>query len=310
MSNAEETALVDMDSKQPVLMEPAGNPVPMAPANMLAMAVQQGADLDKLEKLMELKERHEQNEAKKAFNIAVAAFKKNPPVIIKDKTNQQYNSKYASKDSLVNTGNTALSDYGLNARWDVSQDDKNNVSVTCILTHELGHSESVTMKAPPDTSGSKNPIQQIKSTKTYLEIATYESVTGLAASDIGDDDGNGFGNRGNFVTDEKADFDAYVMTRDALGVYLFADSIGQDDYSTIYNSYPDGHKTAIKKVVDDLHSLGVNILINIETGLEKDDSLLVLENIDGISNNTKRLLKAKLGDEKIAVIAEMKKAAA
>ncbi|MEW8178577.1 MAG: ERF family protein [Candidatus Thiodiazotropha endolucinida] len=193
MSNAEETALVDMDSKQPVLMEPAGNPVPMTPANMLAMAVQQGADLEKLEKLIQLEERWDKNNARKAYHAAVANFKRNPPKVIKDKVNKQYNSKYASKHSLVNTVNAELGKYGLNARWDIKQDDDAMITVSCILTHELGHSESVTMKAPPDSSGSKNPIQQIKSTKTYLEIATFESVTGVAASDEGDDDGNGFG---------------------------------------------------------------------------------------------------------------------
>lgn len=308
MSNAKENQLVEAESNQIAVTPSSGTAI--TPTGMLQIAVEQGADLDKLEKLMELQERWEKNEAKKAFNIAVAEFKKNPPVIIKDKDNLQYGSKYASKDSLVNTGNTALSEFGLNARWDIEQDDKNNVTVTCVLTHELGHSESVAMTAPPDASGKKNPIQQIKSTKTYLEIATYESVTGLAASDHGDDDGNGAGRCGKLVSDEKEIFDALVITRDALGVYLFAEALGQDTYTDIYNSYPDGLRTAVKKTIDELHSLGVDTLINIETGLENNDSFLVLENIEGMSNNTKRLLKARIGDEKIGEIAKMKKDAA
>lgn len=181
--------------------EEPGAMVPVTPSEMLSTAVHQGADLDKLEKLMELQEKWERYEAKKAYNRAIAEFKKNPPIVVKDKVNHQYNSRYASKHALVNTVNAALSDYGLNARWDVHQDNTTSISVSCILTHELGHSESVTMCAPPDTSGSKNPIQQIKSTKTYLEIATYEAVTGIAASDYGDDDGNGAGQ--SYITEDK-----------------------------------------------------------------------------------------------------------
>ncbi|PUB87028.1 MAG: single-stranded DNA-binding protein [gamma proteobacterium symbiont of Ctena orbiculata] len=190
MSNAEETQLVEVDETLPEIQN---NNTTMTPVNMVEMAVQQGADLEKLDKLMQLEERWEKNNARKAYHAAVANFKRNPPKVIKDKVNKQYDSRYASKHSLVNTVNAELGKHGLNARWDINQNDDDLITVSCILTHELGHSESVTMKAPPDSSGSKNPIQQIKSTKTYLEIATFESVTGVAASDEGDDDGNGFG---------------------------------------------------------------------------------------------------------------------
>jgi hypothetical protein len=197
MSNAEETALVEVEEALP---EVTSNTT-MTPVNMVHMAVQQGADLEKLQKLMDLEERWEKNNAQKAYHAAVASFKRNPPRVIKDKVNKQYGSKYASKHSLVNTVNVELGKHGLNARWDISQNEDSLITVSCILTHELGHSESVTMKAPPDSSGSKNPIQQIKSTKTYLEIATFESVTGVAASEDGDDDGNGAGP--DYVTDEQ-----------------------------------------------------------------------------------------------------------
>ena len=32
------------------------------------------------------------------------------------------------------------------------------IAVTCVLTHEMGHSEETTLEALPDTSGSKNSI--------------------------------------------------------------------------------------------------------------------------------------------------------
>ena len=63
------------------------------PSDLLRLAVEQGADLEKLEKLMDLQERWESNQARKAFVEAMAEFKKNPPEIFKTKQ-----VGYANKD--------------------------------------------------------------------------------------------------------------------------------------------------------------------------------------------------------------------
>jgi hypothetical protein len=147
-------------------------------------------DVDKMMKLMDMKDRLDAAEAKRAFVAAVADFKRNPPTVYKDKENSQYKSKYTTIGNMVNTINSALSQHGLSANWNIDQADK--IKVTCVLTHKLGHSDSTSMSAPPDQSGAKNPLQQIKSTVTYLKLATYEAITGIASSDgNADDDGNG-----------------------------------------------------------------------------------------------------------------------
>jgi len=164
----------------------------ITPMQMLQVAVQQGADLERLQKLMDLQDRWEAKQAQKAFNAALAAFKKAPPVVVKDLLNKQYGSMYTSLGNLVNTVNAALGEHGLSASWDVEQADV--IKVTCVLEHVDGHARRVTIEGPPDTSGSKNTLQQIRSTLTYLRGATFEAVTGIA-SKIGnqDDDGNGAG---------------------------------------------------------------------------------------------------------------------
>ena len=159
-----------------------------SPADMIRMAVSGGADLDKLEKLLTLQERWEANEAKKAYVMAMANFKASAPVIKKDKENKQYKSMYTTLGNLVNTVNPELSKHGLSASWDILQN--GIIKVTCKMTHKLGHSETAEASAPADVSGAKNPIQQIKSTITYLKAVTFESITGLASTDANlDDDG-------------------------------------------------------------------------------------------------------------------------
>lgn len=174
-------------------------PAATTPADLLQMAVSQGADLAKLEKLMDLQERWEANQAKKAYVHAMSGFHSESIQLIKDKDNSQYKSKYVSKGNLVKTAAPFLGKHGLSHRFDITQDG-DSITVSCILTHEMGHSEKVSMTGQPDKSGSKNPIQQIKSTKTYLEIATFESVTGLASSESLDDDGNGSGKPVEVIT--------------------------------------------------------------------------------------------------------------
>lgn len=161
-----------------------------APADMIRIAVESGADLEKLARLLDLQERWQATEAKKAYHEAMAQFKANAPKVTKDKQNAQYKSMYTTLGNLVNTVNPELSKHGLSASWDIAQN--GTIKVTCKMTHRMGHTEIAEASAPADASGSKNAIQQIKSTITYLKAVTFESICGLASTDANvDDDGNG-----------------------------------------------------------------------------------------------------------------------
>jgi len=166
------------------------------PAYLLQLAVQQGADLDKLEKLMGLQERWEANEARKGFVNALTAFKSEPVTIEKRKHVEFANRSgdvtsydHAELSDVTDAVCPLLAKHGLSHRWNVVQND-GRIAVECVLTHALGHSESVAMNAPPDASGGKNTIQQIASTVTYLQRYTLLAITGIATKGQ-DDDGHG-----------------------------------------------------------------------------------------------------------------------
>lgn len=163
----------------------------ITPMAMLQIAVQQGADLDKLEKLMQLQERWEASEARKAFVSAMSAFKANPPELFKNKHVKFGNTEYdhATLDNVSIAIGEALSKHGLSHRWETSQAD-GKIKVTCVITHNLGHSEEVSLESTADTSGAKNSIQAIGSTVTYLQRYTLLAATGMAVQDQ-DDDGKG-----------------------------------------------------------------------------------------------------------------------
>lgn len=174
--------------------EPSPPATAVTPMQMLQIAIERGADLDMLERLMALQERWEAGEARKEFVSALAAFKANPPTVIKNK-HVGYESRgqggkteydHATLDQVVGVIAPALSREGLSHRWQTEQREA-RIVVTCILTHRRGHSESVTLEAGADTSGSKNQIQAIGSTVTYLQRYTLLAITGLAATDQDND---------------------------------------------------------------------------------------------------------------------------
>lgn len=170
----------------------------IAPESLIRLAIENKANLTELKEVLELQERWEANEAKKAYNLAMSAFKADPPKIDKDKKVGYDSSKggrvgykHASLYNVTQKISAALSKHGLSAQWKTNQSEK-LISVTTTITHRLGHSESTILTAEADSSGNKNPIQAIGSTVTYLERYGLLALTGLATFDS-DDDGAAFG---------------------------------------------------------------------------------------------------------------------
>lgn len=168
-------------------------PREFSPAEMMTNAIANGVDLAKIEKLMEMQERWEKNNAIKEYNTAMAKFKANPPKIDKDRSVGYSTAKgkvgysHASLYNVVEKITAELSKYGLSASWRTNQINK-DVQVTCRISHSAGHYEETSLVAGADDSGAKNSIQAIGSTITYLQRYSILALTGLATAD-GDTDG-------------------------------------------------------------------------------------------------------------------------
>lgn len=165
----------------------------VTPMGLLQIATQQGADVDKLAKLMELHLTWEKNEARKAFVVALNAFKAEAPKIVKNKDVHhagKFMYRHATLDNVSGAIGAALAKHGISHRWETEQLDGGQIRVTCMLTHEQGHVERVPLQASPDQSGAKNSIQAVGSTVTYLQRYTLLAATGMAVQDQ-DDDGAG-----------------------------------------------------------------------------------------------------------------------
>jgi hypothetical protein len=164
----------------------------MTPMDMISRALDQGLSDEQLGRFMDLNDRWQADEARKAFVHAMTSFKAEPLRVTRDK-HVSYGSgsgktsySHVSLANLVDAAVAGMSKHGLSHRWETHQEGS-LISVTCVITHENGHAERTTLSASPDTSGGKNPIQAVGSTVAYLERYTLMAALGLAASDMDND---------------------------------------------------------------------------------------------------------------------------
>ncbi|WP_259265972.1 ERF family protein [Bradyrhizobium elkanii] len=183
----------------------------VTPMEMLNRAVSSGASLEMVEKLMTLQERWEAGQARKAFDEAIAGAKAEIPPIQRNAKGHN-DKRYADFAAIAKVVDPILSRHGLSYRFRTAQGER--ISVTCVLSHKSGHSEETTLSGPADASGSKNAIQAIGSTLTYLQRYSLVQMLGLAASN--DDDG-------------KAGGDGEMISQDQVEQLIaLADEVGAD----------------------------------------------------------------------------------
>lgn len=170
-------------------------PVAPTPMSMIAAAAARGASIEEIGQLMDLRDRLEASEARKAFVAAMTAFKRNPPTIIKNKAADYETERggrtyyqYADLATVCDAIIAALATHNISHDWSTTQSGS-SVTVTCTITHELGHTKATTLSAEADRTGGKNAIQAIGSAVSYLERYTLLAVCGIAVHDNTDDDG-------------------------------------------------------------------------------------------------------------------------
>ncbi len=224
----------------------------------IQIAVRQNASVETLEKLWQLQLQIQANDAKNAYHVAMNAFKADPPEILKNK-HVAYNQvayDHATLDHVCEAAGEGLAKHDISHRWKVEQK-PDLVRVTCILTHSMGHSEETTLEGPIDTSGSKNAIQSIGSSVTYLERYSLLAAVGLAAKN-GDNDGQGAPKMEN--------------------LQLHLDRIaGATNTTVLQNAYNDAFKEAVK--LNNTQAMQA-----IVKAKDAKKALLLKEKVEGLQN--------------------------
>lgn len=161
---------------------PTTNPTPM---DLLQAAVANGVDAEQLEKLMDLQERYQANEARRAFSNAKADFQSRCPTILKTKSAGR-GITYAPLDEVLRTIRPHLDATGLSVSFSTRKDDGERVCV-CTVMHRDGHSEESTFPMQIDSEMRVNDTQKTGSANSYAKRYALMGALNLVASDDDDD---------------------------------------------------------------------------------------------------------------------------
>jgi len=155
-----------------VEQSPSGELTPM---QILQTAVDANVDTDKLEKLMELQERWEKNQAEKAFAEAMHLAQQEMPAVVKDALNTQNNSRYARLESVQSQCRKVWQQHGFSLCFAEGDCPIEKFKRTlCDVTHEAGHTRRYHLDLPIDGIGPKgNPIGGMNALQGHISSTSY-----------------------------------------------------------------------------------------------------------------------------------------
>ena len=148
------------------------------------MASDPNVDVDKLERLMQMRERAIERSAKTDFDAAMAEMQPELPVIgERGKAAGRYT--YALWEDINSQIKPVLQKHGFALTF--RTDFKNGISITGVLSHRAGHREETSITLPADGSGNKNDVQAVASSVSYGKRYTAGALLNLTSHGEDDD---------------------------------------------------------------------------------------------------------------------------
>jgi ERF superfamily len=160
-----------------------------------ALARDKSIEVSRIRELMEMQERAEEREAKKAFAVAMRNAQAEMVPIVRNAENAHTKSKYATLEIIDAAIRPIYTKHGFSLTFNSPTADDKGVLMTCTALHNLGHSEPYSLHGELDMSGpqgkaNKTPIQGLSSSVTYLQRILTRMIFNLVFSNE-DKDGNG-----------------------------------------------------------------------------------------------------------------------
>lgn len=136
------------------------------------VALNPSADLDKLERLLAMRERVEGKQAERAFNIAMKDAQSEMGVVGADASNPQTRSRYATYAKLDAFLRPIYTRHGFSLSFDEAESPKpEHIRVLCYVSHDAGHTRTYHKDMPADGKGAKGG-----------DVMTKTHAAGAAAS--------------------------------------------------------------------------------------------------------------------------------
>lgn len=185
-----------------------------APADIVGLsplvqaAMSADFDPEKLEKMLDIQERWEENEAKKEYAKDMALCQKHMQPIAKNANNDQTSSRYAKHEAICIQIKPIYTKYGFSLSFHEGKAGTDNmVRILCDVNHRKGWSKQYYVDLPMDTTGIKGSVNKTQihgkaSTFSYGRRYLTLMIFDLATFD--DDDGNaGGGYQTQYISEDQ-----------------------------------------------------------------------------------------------------------
>lgn len=178
-------------------------PAPAGPADpvqvlFIQLAKDKRVDVNKLERLIGMKERIQKREAEAAFNVAMSEAQAELQPIATDADNSQTHSRYASYEALDHMLRPIYTKHGFGLSFDTADSPvAEMVRVVCYCTHRDGHARTYRAEIPADGKGAKGgdvmtKTHAVGSAMSYGQRYLLKLIFNIAVR-RDDDDGNAAG---------------------------------------------------------------------------------------------------------------------
>ncbi len=140
---------------------------------MMQMAINKGFDAGQLERVAATVKTMRAEQAREAFYRDMTACQSEMPPVVRDKHNQQTNSRYASRDAVNATIKECYTRYGFSLSFSERKAEKEkHIGIQCVVRHRQGHSEDHWGEYAVDDAGikgsvNKTPIHAERSSMSY-----------------------------------------------------------------------------------------------------------------------------------------------
>jgi hypothetical protein len=161
-------------------------------------------DVQKFGELLRLQRDVAHDQAKRAFNQAMAATQAEMQSVVRNAKNSHLNSKYAKLEAIDAALRPVYTQHGFSVRFGSAPAPHEGwMRITCTVAHDGGYFEENYLDSPVTTTGSQGgrmamtPVQAIGSTVTYLRRYLLSMVMNVV---LADDDDDGEAMRGGGTT--------------------------------------------------------------------------------------------------------------
>jgi hypothetical protein len=190
MSDGQQGGLIRHEQDLPVA--PASEPSEIT--GLIRLAIERDLDVEKLERLVALRERVMDREAAAAFAAALAGFQRECPPVPRSRTGKivtksggSYSYTYADMEQIVRTVSAPAHANGLSWTFDTEDVADNRLRGIATLRHVLGHSITASHTVPVENASGMSPQQKPGAARMYACRIALTNALGLTTTDQDDD---------------------------------------------------------------------------------------------------------------------------